>query len=256
MITLRDISAFISPSKKITFASQVRTYRFSKPKNAIESIIIGLHGFGDSSRRFAYYTSLHNLANKNTLVVYPDATKPKSSDLKTGWNAGFCCGSGWVNKVDDVGFLVSLIEFLKKEHSAQDAKVFMTGFSNGAFMAQRFAAERPDLLDAVAVSAGTIGTTSNRLEPSQPMPILLMHGEKDERVSYSGGAKDSDPEFDWLSFEETKAVWQKVNADKGVTKVITYPDNKHEWDDWRLLNVWNKKPNASREVINFFYSFR
>ena len=244
----------------------------SKPK----SLVIALHGFGGDSRQFAYYTALHNAFPSEVVVAYPDAISPAAQGLKTGWNAQFCCGSGWKTKVDDAAFLRALIDRLVVEFDVPRERVFMVGFSNGAFMAQRFAAENPTLVRAVAIGSGTIGTVRNRLEPTGPVPILLMHGARDQRVRYEGGTTPGDPEFDWIGFRGTVDAWREANGcpdagsangavvrtDSRVTttcdgcavplKTIEYLSNAHKWDGWRITNVWTRVPGESREVAAFF----
>lgn len=253
-LSASDRSIIFGGYEKFDYAGTERKYVLQRPQGEVKEMVIGLHGFGDTAKRFAYYTSLHNVVDDNTLVIYPEASAPKQTGIKKGWNAGFCCGSGFVGDVDDAGFLKTLIEKLKEEYASQSVKVYITGFSNGAFMSQRMATDYPELIDGVAISSGSIGTTQNKLEPQQAVPILLMHGEKDTIVPFNGGVGSSDPDFDWLPFDKTKSVWQQLNEGKAETKIITYPENAHKWDGWRIVNIWHKRPNASIQAINFFDS--
>ena len=247
----RDRSVLLSAHKTYDHNQSERKYLIYSPRDEVEQIVIGLHGFGDTSRRFAYYTALHNSADSNTLVVYPEAA-PGKDGTKKGWNAGYCCGSGFFGELDDSGFIIGLVEKLKQEHNAPDAKVFVTGFSNGAFMAQRLAAEHPEVIDGAAIASGSIGTEDKSLSPKQPVPILLMHGEKDKIVPFNGGPGSSDPDFVWLDFAQTQTTWESVNGSEATTKVITYENDKHQWHGWRLANFWHRKTDASQEAMNFF----
>jgi polyhydroxybutyrate depolymerase len=273
--TGRDRSVLFGRTQSIKVGGVNRSFlvskgRAEKPRN----LVIGLHGYTGNGRQFAYYTALHNAFGSDTMVVYPNAITPKPGQ-KTGWNAAFCCGSGWKNKVDDVGFLEALIAELRQKHGIDPDRVFLVGFSNGAFMAQRFASERPGLVRAVVSGAGTIGTTGangTRLQPNIPVPMLLMHGVKDERVMYKGGTSPGDPEFDWLSFTETAEAWRKVNrcnSDPEVTELndrrttiykdcaaplttIEFLNDAHVWNGLRVLNVWARNPKASLDSAAFF----
>jgi polyhydroxybutyrate depolymerase len=64
-------------------------------------------------------------------------------------------------------------------------RVYLTGFSNGAAMAFRFAAERAGLLAAVAPVAGYCGVPDPR--PSRPVPTLYVIGTADPLVPLRGG---------------------------------------------------------------------
>jgi polyhydroxybutyrate depolymerase len=182
---------------------------------------------------------------------------------------------------DDVGFLRSLIMLLCEQFDVDPDRVFLVGFSNGAFMAQRFAAEQPGLVRAVVAAAGTIGTATRTLRPSGPVPILLTHGMQDHRVRYDGGASPGDPEFVWKSFDETVKAWRLANgcvtpptvtlptqsaehqsqlrrhyADGAAAlETIEYRNNGHQWDGWRIANVWSSQTAASQEAARFIAQF-
>jgi polyhydroxybutyrate depolymerase len=252
LFTKRDRGVLFSSYKTYNFQGTSRKYLLSMPDKEINRIIVGLHGFSDSSRRFAYYTGLHNVADQNTLIVYPQAIDPASKNIKKGWNSGFCCGSGWIGKVDDARFIISLIDSLKSEYNIQNAKTYAVGFSNGAFMTQRLATDYPDKFSAVASVSGSIGTTKARLAPTKQIPILLIHGEKDTVVPFYGGNGSSDPEFNWLSHQDTLETWNMLNGSDTVTEEILYKEDGHKWHGWRLLNIWTKKPKASKNVVMFF----
>jgi polyhydroxybutyrate depolymerase len=276
--TGRDRSVLLGGSASVDVDGVKRTYRVvgdrgGSPKR--RRLVIALHGYAGNGRQFAYYSALHNAFDDETVLAYPDATRTTAKGDKPGWNAQFCCGSGWKSGVNDVEFIRRLISELTAEFEIAQDRVFLVGFSNGAFMTQRFAVEHPDLVAGVAVISGTIGTTENFLQPTRPVPMLLTHGAKDTRVAYQGGESPGDPEFDWLSFSTTADAWKQVNGcnDQEAevvstlrVKSTTYPDcqvpfttieyldNGHVWDGWRLGNVWTKRPRASLEIARFFDS--
>ena len=271
--TSRDRDVLFGSSSSVLVDGRRRTYRLVGGGTDKHRLVVALHGYGGDSRQFAYYTALHNAFGADTVVVYPDAMKTGKSGERVGWNAKFCCGSGWKSGVDDVKFLDLLIKRVTLENHIASDRVFVVGFSNGAFMAERFATERPELLSAVAVVSGSIGTKTNSLRPSKPLPILLTHGAKDRRIPYEGGKSPSDPEFDWQSFSETVNAWKTANgcldgaanASRTAGRVTTryqhceaaletieYLNNGHVWDGWRLANVWARRPRASTEVARFF----
>jgi polyhydroxybutyrate depolymerase len=251
----RDRAVLFQPLRIFKHDGEVRTYLLSTPKKIDKEtrIFVGLHGFTDSARRFAYYTSLHNAVGVDDIVIYPNAISPKAGQL-SGWNAGFCCGSGREQGVDDAGFIVELVSTVQNEYGIENAKTYVVGFSNGGFMAQKVAIEHSEVISSAAVVSGAIGTQEQKLVPGNPMPILLIHGEQDGRIPYAGGAALSDPGFKWLPFEEMKASWEKVNKNNVSTSVILHPELGHSWKGWRIANFWNKTPETSRAIIRFFDS--
>lgn len=217
---------------------------FRKPRG----VIIALHGLGHSGRIMAYYTALHNVARKEKLaVVYPDGLDTK--DYRRGWNAGFCCGSGWKHNHQDEEFLLELIKHIQKQHpTARD--VFFVGYSNGAMMTHVMAANHPSVVSAGAAVAGSVGTKESGISPSEPVPMLLVHGRKDKIVPFKGG-KAMGNRLIWKSFKESIETWQQANKNVQPVKVIAHPAG-HRWPHWRLWRIWNRYPAFSREIVSFF----
>lgn len=254
-LSSRDRAVLLSREKTITVGNLERSYIASVPRTITEDtrLFVGLHGLNDTPKRFAYYTGFHNAVRPTDIVVYPKAL-PATQEAGSGWNALFCCGSGELAHANDVEFLEQLIVDLGKEHSIEPGRIFMTGFSNGAFMALRFAAEKPRLLGGVAASAGTIGTEERRLRPSEPLPVLLMHGVRDGTVPYEGGLNSRGATTKWLSFADTALTWQDTNKDLAPVETRAYAGEGHVWHDWRIVNFWHRTPAGSLEQVHFFDS--
>jgi len=101
------------------------------------------------------------------------------------WNDG--SGRGHVARrgVDDVGFIAALVERLAREHGIDRRRVWLTGFSNGGSLAFRVAAERPDLVAALAPVAGHCWVEPGRLRPA--VPLLHLAGGADPLNPVAGG---------------------------------------------------------------------
>lgn len=253
-LTVADKAVIFARSKSIEFGGAARTYRLYVPRviNSDTKLIFGFDGFGGSGRRFAYYTALHNVAS-DAIVVYPDPLPPQKRGQVRGWNAGFCCGSGWVEGVDDVGYVLALREQIIAEYGLSKNTTYAVGFSNGAFLVERLAAEYPDEFQAVAVMAGTLGTVDHQLNPTKPISILLAHGEQDEVIPFAGGSSPNrNREFIWASYEDAVKRWQSVAAGKAEVRQIVLPDAGHEWPGWRRLNIWHRKPKMTLDIMKFF----
>jgi polyhydroxybutyrate depolymerase len=85
---------------------------------------------------------------------------------------------------DDVEFLTSLIASAVNR-GADSRRVFVTGFSNGAGMAFRLAAERADRITAIAPVAGHCWVPEPK--PSRPVPTLYTVGTGDLLIPFRGG---------------------------------------------------------------------
>lgn len=254
--TSADRHLFLNPAKKINFDGSERSYRIYVPKKVGNNpkLVLVFHGFSSDARQMAYISAFHNSTDSQTIVVYPEASKPLNAGQRTGFNAGFCCGSGWVNKIDDVGFVTKLIDELSITYGVDQNKIYAAGFSNGGMFVQRLATDIPDRFAGFASASGSIGTTENYLKPNKPAAMLLLHGEKDSTVPFEGGTGLTDPNFKWKSFQETREVWEKNNGSSKPLKSIADPNNAHRWPDWRLLNFWHKQTSGSEQIIQFFES--
>jgi polyhydroxybutyrate depolymerase len=90
-----------------------------------------------------------------------------------------------------VAYLRAVIEDVKKHYNVDPTKVFVTGYSNGAFMAHLFACEAADLVAAISVFAGTmISGEETFCVPSSPVAVMHTHGNNDQTIDYNGGTID------------------------------------------------------------------
>lgn len=85
----------------------------------------------------------------------------------------------------DIAFLETVIDFALERHEVDSQRVFMTGFSNGAGMTFRFAAERAERVAAIAPVAGYCWLPDPR--PSRPVPTLYTIGTQDLLIPLRGG---------------------------------------------------------------------
>lgn len=143
-----------------------------------------LHGRGISASQFDRWTGFSQLANDAGFVVaMPEA-------VGEIWNDGRYRGGGWraVEAVDDVDYLVAVIDDVGARLAIDAARVYAVGMSNGAVMAGRLACEHPERLAAIAQVAGTAATEiAAACRPAVPLPVLSIHGTADRFAPYAGG---------------------------------------------------------------------
>jgi len=159
-------------------------------------LVVVVHGAFSTARDMEEETGFSQLADKEGFVVaYPDGIGILG--FLQHWNAGHCCGKAAADGVDDVGFIADIIEHVTGYASIDDSRVYMVGFSNGAMLTHRFAAERTELLAAAASLAGAIDSADNSSEPGWQMPaagsslpIIMFHGLQDERIPYGEAHAD------------------------------------------------------------------
>lgn len=86
---------------------------------------------------------------------------------------------------DDVAFITAVIDDCVTRFGADSRRVFVSGFSNGASMTFRYAAERADRVAAIAPVAGHCRVMNPA--PVRPVPTLFVIGSADPLVPLRGG---------------------------------------------------------------------
>lgn len=142
------------------------------------------------------------------LVAYPDAIDGHWNDGRDG-PAGAAGDEG----VDDVGFAVALVDHLVDVAGADRRRVYATGMSNGAMLCHRLAAERPDVVAAIAAVAGTMPERQLATEGAGPVAVLVVHGTADPIVPWAGGPVSGSPSTGRVaSVEDTAGWWRRADG--------------------------------------------
>jgi polyhydroxybutyrate depolymerase len=157
-------------------------------------LVVVIHGAFSRAHEIEKTTGFSLLADRESFfAVYPEGGYGLLGLLQH-WNAGFCCGQAAADGLDDVGFLLRVIGDIRARFPVDPARIYMTGFSNGAMLTHRFAAEHPEILAAAAPLAGAIGGRASMQvplwvipQPRLPLPMLIFHGDADRSVPYAGG---------------------------------------------------------------------
>lgn len=148
-------------------------------------IVIVLHGSHGSAQQIRTQTGyeFEHLANRDGfIVVYPEGYEQYWNDCRVK--------GAWASRkqnVNDVAFLVSLVERLRSRHEAGPA--FFAGYSNGGHMCFRMAFEAPEVAQGIAVVGASLPTPENLAcaMPAEPLSVLLINGTSDPVNPYGGG---------------------------------------------------------------------
>ncbi|MCB9779284.1 MAG: hypothetical protein H6742_12025 [Alphaproteobacteria bacterium] len=209
-------------------------------------VLVALHGGGGNKRNAAQTTCatgqrddpgcLHAVAlARGYALVLPSGTGSKlAPDVRT-WNAGggvgqWRCASGRACEegIDDVAYFDGLLDDLEGRVAVGD--VFLTGLSNGGAMTHRLACERSERLTAVAPIAGAMQlTTSDSCAPTDPVPLLHIHGTEDPCWRYDGGAPDcptGQKGLEHVSVERTLDEWAALLGCSSGHSVSSLPDTE------------------------------
>jgi polyhydroxybutyrate depolymerase len=143
------------------------------------AMILNLHGLGSNGAQEALFSNMNATADaRGFVVVYPDG-------YENSWNAGACCDPAAADGIDDVGFLVALVDEVAARLCIDRERVYAAGMSNGGFMTYRLACEAADVFAGFAPVAGGLAVTG--CTPSRPVPLIAYHGLDDSMVPYSMG---------------------------------------------------------------------
>src|SRR5215471_8908118 len=135
-----------------------RTYLQHVPANFqpnTGALVIVLHGSGGSGLDMETSTAFSTLADQTGFaVVYPDGLVDSSTG-QSDWSYFFN------DFTDDVAFFRQLIPALQASVRPDPKRIYVTGFSAGAFMSYRLGVELSNLIAAVAAVEGAISSNEN-----------------------------------------------------------------------------------------------
>jgi polyhydroxybutyrate depolymerase len=148
------------------------------------ALVLALHGGGGRAQQMNDLTHFNGVADREGfLVAYPQG-------VSKNWNDGRPDSGSKAQKeyVDDVGFILAVIEDAATRLRVDRRRVYATGISNGAIMSNRLACEAPDAIAAVALVVGTAPAGfESACSPARPVPLLAFLSENDPLVPYEGG---------------------------------------------------------------------
>lgn len=187
-------------------------------------LVVDLHGYLSGSAGQAAISDLAATAEEQGFVL---ATPQGNGDLPY-WNA-----VPHDELPDDIAFIEAVIDDVGAATCIDPRRVYVDGFSNGAFLASLVACQLSDRVAAVAAVSGL--QVPEGCDPARPVPVLGIHGTADRFVSIDGGPNpalddlswndDSRLAFDGLPFApvtEAAAGWAARNGctpDPAVTEV-------------------------------------
>jgi polyhydroxybutyrate depolymerase len=177
-------------------------------------IVMVLHGQGGSGAQVLAQGHWQRAAARNHFALvapdgvleYPDRA-PSFAGNRRSWNAGPASGAPAERQgINDVGFLRDTLDQVEQAFSIDRTRIYVTGFSNGAAMAFRVAAELPGRFAAVAPVANAL------LVPVSPMGVrtslLLIWGTADPLNPIAGGeVRRTDTSYFRPSAERSLLAW-------------------------------------------------
>ncbi|MBC7128639.1 MAG: dienelactone hydrolase family protein [Thermoplasmatales archaeon] len=175
-----------------------RRFLWEKPQTGCNyPVIIVLHAALQRAEVWFYpfiwsngqYLFVKEALRMGYMVVAPDSLEPY----------GIKAWDSFSNESEDILFFYDILEWLS-ENEADMERIYVCGFSSGAFMASRLAIFCGDKIEGVVIYAGAnadyikitkngpeFDCISNQSIPSNHSPSLIIHGKKDRFVPYECG---------------------------------------------------------------------
>src|SRR5213075_2919966 len=130
-------------------------------------------------------------------------------------------------KIDDAGFIKSLLDLEVTAHAVDRKRVFAAGWSNGAQLAYRLALENPQDFAGVAAISASVPVKEN-LDCGQvdkPIPVMIVNGTADPINPFRGGMVNlgSAKLGNVLSSEDTAKYWAELLGATATPQVATLP---------------------------------
>jgi polyhydroxybutyrate depolymerase len=136
-------------------------------------LVLDLHGYTEGAE---VHTRLSNLGAFGDAKGFVTMT-PQGSGPVPRWDTR--------PNSPDTKFVIAALDQLEGSACVDLRRVYVTGFSNGAFFTSALACEYADRFAAAAPVSGIRDPAG--CKPSRPVPVVAFHGTADQYVAYNGG---------------------------------------------------------------------
>lgn len=170
-----------APLETFSFASLERSYRVHVPNShdGPLPLVLILHGRTQTAEQMMRLTDFNRLADAHGFIaVYPNGINQEWNYVKDL--------PGYPEVHDDTAFLLALIDSLSEAYPVDPNRLFVAGFSNGGFMAQRMICDTERFAAFASVGAAGFGGMPSVCLGGKPLSLLLIHGTADAIVPFEG----------------------------------------------------------------------
>lgn len=222
-------------------------------------LVVCLHGGGGNSGQISAMGMTPVADEHGFIVAYPNA-------INKHWNDGRESEMFLEHDrtIDDVAFIMSIVQRIQSEFNIDTNRVFATGVSNGGFMSQRLAMEHSDVFSAIGIVVASMGRPlKDKFAPKHPVSVLYMNGTADPLVPYEGGELTVNlfPALNRLRGQPQKSrgfciptseavdLWVKRNGIEDPPNIQQLP-NKDTSDGCRVeLSEWTGGQNGTTVAL-------
>jgi poly(3-hydroxybutyrate) depolymerase len=187
-------------------------------------LMVFMHGGSDNPEEAAEMSKFHELGEREGFItVYPWASN------KAAWNMQLNDLEGM--NMDDDSYIIALIDYMIANYPVDEGRVYLSGFSNGAGMAQTVGMLHPERIAAIChIDSNWPG---NRLGASEFDP----EGEKPFSIALEKQKK----------FPYRMPVWYTYGTREPSYPVYHKCSQQHQYDFWKRYNNIEIKPTPGKE---------
>ncbi|MBI5359345.1 MAG: alpha/beta hydrolase [Planctomycetes bacterium] len=205
--------------------------------------------FNGTNRAYSIYVpSAYDTAKEYPLLVMMhgagfqgDAYIGRYGDFPEQNGYVLLCPSGtseWWSDTEEA-FLVSIIGSIRTKYRIDPDRIFLAGFSNGGIGTWSVGLHNPDLFAGLLPMAGALNEAETYLLNSMNLPILMLHGTKDNTIPFEAG----------------KEAFNKITALKHKNiRLLDYPEEKpmaggHFFPTHKLQDVFDWLADKNRNAF-------
>ncbi len=219
-------------------------------------LVFVLHGAFSTAGEMERRSGFSRLADREGFIVaYPSGIG--LFGFLQHWNAGHCCGWAKADHVDDVGFLCYVVGDISHELHVDPSRVYVAGHSNDGMLAHEFARAQCRDIAAIAVVAGTIGSSGKAGghtqmvgPPEAPVPLITIHGWDDKTVPFAGRGAPLHGRY-YMSVFDSVDAWAPYCGCDPSPRIDIDPESEQCIVSWRhaeddafvVLRVLNHRPH-------------
>ena len=232
-------------------------------------LVILLHGHNNNGSNVIGQTKMDAVADRYGFILAAPNGTGRFGRFGLTWNVGTCCGSAQEKHIDDIGFLATLIDTLKRVFPIDSTRIAITGFSAGGMLALRTACDRPEIATVYVNVQGTMPDTA--CAAHRPVSMLLFAGDDDEdmRTEHEENKRRNNHRYAtsamgtfrfWAEhdgcarhfiIETTDAYVDHIAvecANGTVTRLLTVHAHPHAWPGGHKTWLFSPTPNPNLDA--------
>lgn len=186
-------------------------------------LVFNLHGRTASAQHQMEISQMNAKADEEGFVV----VIPQADNVPPTWWGAVPGETGEA----DMLFFEALLEHLQTEISIDPERIYATGFSNGASMANRLGCVYSGVFAAVApVAGGHVGWYD--CEADHPVSVIAIHGIEDSIIPFEGN-QNNPKVHEWVE------AWAERNGCDSA-QAVDFPDEnvtRENWENCRGENL-------------------